>query len=143
MSETPPQETPHRTATARKRKRAPTRTSWKKGSSGNPAGRKPGESWGMILKTLSEKTPEELAAEVGGSATELGRALELLPKSIQIKDIVAIRALVAIATEPSASLLAAIVNTSERAEFEQRVSVLEATAAEQARLIEKYRDQDA
>ena len=73
-------------STLRGRKRPPTKTSWKKGASGNPAGRpSAGQSWAEVWRTVTDKTPDELAAEVGGPSTELGRALAALPQGVAMK----------------------------------------------------------
>ena len=140
MTETLSQDPPESTGTGRKRKRAPTRTSWRKGTSGNPAGRKPsGQSWGEVWRAVTDKTPDELSAEVGGSSTELGRALAMLPKGVPMKDLVAVRVLAAIMSDPSAGLLNAVVNSEALATIEERLTSLEASAREASRLEKRAR----
>ncbi len=131
MTETQSQKPPEPSSAAGKRKRAPTKTSWKKGVSGNPAGRKPtGQSWGEVWRAVTDKTPGELAADVGGPSTELGRSLAMLPQDVPIKYLVATRVVAAIMREPSASLLNSMINSESLATIEERLTALEARALE-------------
>jgi hypothetical protein len=71
----------------------------------NLAGRpKDGESWGAILKVLGNMNSEELAAMVGGKKTDLGRQFLQMPKGVQMKYLVSLRAFTALMFDPSASL---------------------------------------
>ncbi len=112
------------------RKRASTRTSWKPGQSGNPAGRKPGPSWAALMRELTEKSPAELESELGGASTQLGRALAELPPDVPLKTILAARVLVAIMAEPSASMMNWLANSESALLIEERLSALEKAQAE-------------
>ena len=113
------------------RKRRPVSTSWKPGQSGNPAGRKPeGQSWAGVIRAVTDQNPEDLAAKVGGATTELGRALLLLPKGVPLKTLLAVRAVVALMSLPSAGLLSAVMETEQDADIEERVAQLEGRANE-------------
>ncbi len=108
------------------RKRLPTRTSWKKGKSGNPAGR-PAESqsWSGVIREVTDRNPDELAAMVGGKETGLGRALLQMPRGVPLKRLIAVRVAMAIMLEPSAGLLNTLINSESLADVEERLSRLE------------------
>lgn len=86
-----------------KRKAPP--NAWKKGQSGNPAGRpKTGESWSEIFRQVGEMYPEDVISIVG-QANDLGKAYSLYPKTVQMKIQVAIRVIAAIMHDPTPGLL--------------------------------------
>ncbi len=92
-------------------KRPPTRTSWKPGQSGNPAGRKPaGQSWAEIFKLLTDKTADEQRAEIGGSPSWLDYYLKEYPTGVPLKQLIALNVLIELMKHPSAGLLNALVN---------------------------------
>ena len=87
-----------------KKKRKAPKSAWKKGQSGNPAGRpKDGESWASVISTVANMTPEEVVVMVGAD-NDLGRALLALPKGEQMKYLVSARVFAALMFEPSAGL---------------------------------------
>ncbi len=131
MDEPDMKDEPEPANTLRAGKRAPTKTSWKKGVSGNPAGRKPsGQSWAEILREMSDKSADELAAVVGGPSNWMGAILESYPAGVPIKHLVATRVLVALMVSPSAGLLNRIMGSDALAALEERLAVLEQDAAE-------------
>lgn len=85
---------------------------WKKGTSGNPAGRpKDGESWAGVFKDLANKTADELAELFGNN--DLGNAYKKFPKAVQMKYLVGGRILAALMHEPTGSLLNAYMDRME------------------------------
>ncbi len=114
------------------RKRPPTKTSWKPGQSGNPAGRpRTGQSLAEVFASLTDMTADELAAEVGGNATQLGRWLQDYPADVPMKRLVGIRVLTALMMQPSAGLLNALINADNPAIPQQEApGALEADASE-------------
>jgi hypothetical protein len=77
---------------------------FKKGFSGNPAGRpKDGESWAAIIKAIGDMYPEDIIAFIG-EKNDLGRMLKQLPKSVQMKYLVTARVFSALLFEPSSGL---------------------------------------
>lgn len=81
---------------------------WKKGQSGNPAGRPAeGQSWAAVWKFVTDKTSEELSEMVGGSKTQLGRDLLKMPKGVAMKHLIAVRVLTQLMFDPDARLLVA------------------------------------
>ena len=65
------------------------RTAWKKGQSGNPAGRpKDGESWAAIIKSVGDMYPADIVAFVGKD-NDLGSFgfAEIHPLSIAVSSI--------------------------------------------------------
>ena len=94
------------------KKRPPTKTSWRPGQSGNPAGRRPsGQSWKEIFKVQTEKTRDELLAEMGGSPLWLTNYLKKLPAGIPMKQLIALYILVELMQKPTAGLLNAVLNS--------------------------------
>ena len=87
---------------------------WKKGESGNPAGRpKDGESWTGVIRDIANKNAEELAEMVGGRATDLGRAFLQMPKGVQIKYLMTMRAMAGFMFEPNSSLWNSIMERTD------------------------------
>jgi hypothetical protein len=108
------------------KKRAPTRTSWAKGVSGNPEGRKAeAQSWSGVLRVVTEKNAEELSEMVGGKATDLGRQLLRLPNGVPLKYLIGVRALLALMFEPSGSLLRILMDAEQVADLDDRLEELE------------------
>lgn len=87
---------------SQKRKAPP--TAWKKGQSGNPAGRpKDGESWAAIIKAVGDMFPADIIAFVGRN-NDLGHMLAELPPNVQMKYLVTARVFSALMFEPTAGL---------------------------------------
>jgi hypothetical protein len=95
-----------------KKKKAP-KTAWKKGVSGNPAGRpKTGQSWGEIAKEIGDQYPEEVVT-LFGSNTIMGSAFATFPKGVQIKYSVFYRVIIALMNEPTPGLLKELLDRIE------------------------------
>lgn len=98
--------------TAAKRKKTP--ASWKPGQCGNPSGRpKDSESWAGVIRTLQDMAPEEIAEMVGGRTTDLGRAFLNMPKGVQMKYLMSLRAMAGFMFEPNGSLWEKIMERAE------------------------------
>jgi hypothetical protein len=99
---------------------------WPKGQSGNPAGRPAeGQSWAGVLRDITDRSAGDVAAMVGGSSTDLGRALLQLPGSVALKYLVVARTIAALMFEPTAGLLRVIIEAEQISEIELRISRLE------------------
>jgi hypothetical protein len=97
-----------------KPKRKAPRTAWKPGQSGNPKGApKDSESQSGIISFLLNQTPEQLAEMVGGKSTDLGRAFLQMPKKVQIKYLLPLRAFSSFMFEPNNSLWTTILERTE------------------------------
>lgn len=82
-------------------KRPATRTAWKPGQSGNPAGApKRGESWAEIIKRIGDMEPGEAAHTFG----EIAKQLRNMPAGVTLKEFVVMRIYAAMLFEPSSSL---------------------------------------
>jgi hypothetical protein len=98
-------------ATTDKRK-AP-KSAWKPGQSGNPAGRpKDGESWAAIIAAVGNMYPEDIL-ELVGRNNDLGKAIALLPKGVQMKYLVTARVFAALMFEPSHGLWKELMERAE------------------------------
>jgi len=87
-----------------KTKRKATPASWKKGQSGNPKGRpKDGESWAGIIRAVGDMYTDDIL-EIIGPTTDLGKALQQMPKNVQMKYLVTMRIYAALMFEPSGTL---------------------------------------
>ena len=96
-----------------KAKRKATPASWKKGQSGNPNGRpKDGESWAGIVKEIGNLYPEDIL-EFVGKTNDLGKAINRLPKNVQMKYLVTIRVFAQLMFEPTAGLLNGLMDRAE------------------------------
>ena len=101
-----------KTQATEKKRKAP-KTAWKKGQSGNPAGRpKDGESWSAIIKTVGDMYPADLLAFIGEN-NDLGRQIKMLPKDVQMKYQVVTRVFAALMFEPSSSLFKELMDRAE------------------------------
>ena len=101
-----------KTQATEKKRKAP-KTAWKKGQSGNPAGRpKDGESWSAIIKTVGDMYPADLLAFIGEN-NDLGRQIKMLPKDVQMKYQVVTRVFAALMFEPSSSLFTELMDRAE------------------------------
>lgn len=86
---------------------------FKKGQSGNPAGRpKDGESWASVIKEISEMTPDQVLKLVGKD-NDLGKALAKLPQKVMMKKLVVARILAALMFEPSGGLWNTLMERAE------------------------------
>ena len=93
---------------------------WKKGISGNPAGRpRDGESWAAIIKAVGDMYPSDIIAFIGAN-NDLGRALKQLPQNVQMKYLVTARVFASLMFEPSHGLWKELM---ERAEGKVRENV--------------------
>ena len=89
--------------TMKTKKKVP-KSAWKKGTSGNPAGRpKDGESWAGIIKAVGDMYPADIIAFVGAN-NDLGRMLRELPGNVQMKYLVTARVFSSLMFEPSSGL---------------------------------------
>jgi hypothetical protein len=87
-----------------------TRTSWKPGQSGNPAGApKRGESWTELIKSIGEMTGQQVA-EFAGS---LGAEFRKMPEGVTLKTLVVMRVYGQMINEPSPGLLNAFMERAE------------------------------
>lgn len=86
---------------------------FKKGFSGNPAGRpKDGESWAAIIKAVGDMYPADIVAFVGKN-NDLGRMLNKLPQDVQMKYLVATRVFASLMFEPSSGLWKELMERAE------------------------------
>lgn len=86
---------------------------WQKGQSGNPAGRpKDGESWAAIIAAVGNMYPEDILDLVGKN-NDLGHAIALLPKGVQMKYLVTARVFAALMFEPSHGLWKELMERAE------------------------------
>jgi hypothetical protein len=93
-------------------KRTPKNT-WKKGQSGNPAGRpKDGESWAKIIKEVGDMYPADLLTFIGEN-NDLGRQIKQLPAGVQMKYLVTARVYAALMFEPTAGLWNGLMDRAE------------------------------
>lgn len=82
---------------------------WKPGQSGNPKGRPPeGESWGAVIKRISNMTGAEAATYIKSVAGQL-RPLA----GVTLKEAVVMRCLAALMFEPQASMLNTLMDRAE------------------------------
>lgn len=99
--------------TAKTAKKAPTAGSWKPGQSGNPAGRpKDGESWAAVIKSVGDMYPQDILEFIGKN-NDLGRAIAMLPKDVQLKYLVTARVFAALMFEPNSSLWTGLMDRAE------------------------------
>ena len=93
---------------AQKRKAPP--TAWKKGESGNPAGRPGfGQSWAEVIKKIGDMTPGQAAKhcrEIAGSLSPMG-------DKITMKEAVVMRVYASLLFEPTPGLLNAFMERVE------------------------------
>ena len=112
--------------TGKNRRKMPEGRKWVKGQSGNPAGApKRGESWAEVIKQIGDMTAEEVKNLIASWIPTLNR----VPKGVTMKQLVVIRAYVALANEPSASLMNAFMDRAEgkvpdRTQMEGKLTVL-------------------
>ena len=100
-------------ANKEKTKRKAPPHAWKPGQSGNPKGRpKDGQSWAAVWKECTEKTPAEVLSLINTS-NDLGKAFKSYPPNVQMKYLVALRALSALMFDPQASMLNAIMDRED------------------------------
>ena len=86
---------------------------WKKGVSGNPAGRpKDGESWAAIIKEVGNMYPADILAFVG-TDNDLGRMLKELPANVQMKYLVTARVFSALMFEPTSGLWSSLMERTD------------------------------
>lgn len=86
---------------------------WKKGQSGNPAGRpKDGESWSAIIAAVGNSYPEDIL-EFIGKDNDLGQMIAQLPKKVQLKYLTTIRIYAALLFEPTSGLWTGLMDRSE------------------------------
>lgn len=121
-----------------KKRKAPP-TAWKKGQSGNPAGRpKDGESWAAIIKAVGDMFPADIIAFVGMN-NDLGRMLSKLPPKVQMKYLVTARVFSSLLFEPSAGLWRELM---ERAEGKVKNELDVTSGGEKIKVIVEYADSD-
>ena len=95
-----------------KKKKAP-KSAWKKGQSGNPAGRpKDGESWAGIIKAVGDMYPADMVAFIGAD-NDLGRMLQGLPQNVQMKYLVTARVFSSLMFEPTSGLWKELMERAE------------------------------
>jgi hypothetical protein len=86
---------------------------WKEGESGNPAGRPAaGQSWGEVIKEITDMTREELLDMVG-ETSPLAKMLRLLPDKVAVKYLIVISAAVGTMNDPNARILQWLADRSE------------------------------
>jgi hypothetical protein len=108
------------------KKRPPTRTSWRAGQPGNPRDRTPDAlSWAGIVRDMSNKTPADLAAMVGGEGSELGQQLPCLPVGQPLKTLIVVRTLASLAAQPNVSMWHSLVQVEQSRDFEERLRAWE------------------
>lgn len=96
------------------------------GQSGNPSGRpKEGQSWNAIVREVTDKTPEELAAIVGPRSM-LGQAFAKMPKGIPLKTLIVMRICAALMFDPSSALFRAMLDAQDMADLDARLDAIEA-----------------
>ena len=105
-------------------------TSSKPAQSGNLSARPEAQTWAGILHSVTNMAAEDLAAVVGGNQTELGRQLLLLPSGVSVKQLLAIRIVMAMMSNTSSSLWRVIAELKQVHVLEERVSELERAQAE-------------
>ena len=94
-------------------KTAKTNNGWKKGQSGNPAGRpKDGESWAAIIAAVGNMYPEDILAFVGRD-NDLGREIMQLPKGVQMKYLVTARVFAALMFDPNPRMWVGLMERAE------------------------------
>ena len=99
-----------KTATRRRGKGKP----FPKGVSGNPSGRpKDEESWSGVIRLMQNYTADEIAEMLGGRTTDLGRAYLQMPKNVQMKYLMTLRAMADFMFEPTSSLWDKIMERSD------------------------------
>jgi hypothetical protein len=96
-----------------------TRTSWKPGQSGNPAGApRRGESWAETIKLYGDMTPEEIA----NKAKDIAGQLKKIGGGISMKEAVVIRVFAALMFEPTSGLWKELMERTE-GKVQERVDV--------------------
>lgn len=89
------------------------KSAWKKGQSGNPAGRpKDGESWAAIVKAVGDMYSDDILAFIGRD-NDLGRMLSELPSNVQMKYLVTARVFSSLMFEPSSGLWKELMERTE------------------------------
>jgi hypothetical protein len=88
-----------------KRKTYQRANTWKPGQSGNPKGRPAeGQSWAAVIREVTNLTPEEINSLIQPT-TDLGRAFSQMPRAVQLKYLMILRAVSAIMFDPQAAML--------------------------------------
>lgn len=104
---------------------------WPEGVSGNPAGApKRGESWAEVIKDITDKTPEEVLAELDSG--ELAAAYRKFPRHVLIKRLIIMRVVAALMFEPQSGLLNSFMERADGKVLEQ----LNLTVTQPAKIIE-------
>ena len=97
------------TATDKPKRRAPS-TAWKKGQSGNPAGRPAtGESWAELIKKIGDMSPKQAAEHCKAIAGQLAP----IGDAVTLKEAVVMRVYAALLFEPQAGLLNSVMERAE------------------------------
>lgn len=99
---------------ASKKGRPPTKGSIKKGETRNPYGRpKDEESWAGVIRMMQNNTADEIAEMLGGRLTDLGRSYLQMPKNVQMKYLMTLRAMAGFMFEPNSALWEKIMERAE------------------------------
>lgn len=98
---------------ASKKGRPAPKTAFKKGEVHNPTGRpKDEESWAGVMRWFKNLTAEEISTMLGHN-NELGRAYAQMPKKVQMKYLMTLRAGAAFMFEPTATIWNTIMDRDE------------------------------
>ena len=87
---------------------------WQPGCpSPNPKGRpKEGQSWAAVIKECSNLTPEQVLSFIK-TDNDLGQAFAKYPKTLQIKYLVVLRAVIDLMFDPQAAMLNAFMDRED------------------------------